>query len=77
MLLTRVQVCDAMLGCRKHSCPRVCHKGPCPPCEKMSVRVCMCGRCVVNKALVIQLCRVANSTGFGLPGLRKSDHVLR
>ena len=35
--------CGAGLGCR-HSCPAPCHPPPCPPCPKVSVQSCACGR---------------------------------
>lgn len=39
-------ICNKPLDCGKHACQKVCHEGPCPPCQKTPSRVkyCPCGR---------------------------------
>lgn len=37
------KLCGAKLSCQKHSCTRVCHAGPCPPCLETSLQSCECG----------------------------------
>ena len=38
-------ICDKLLSCN-HTCPLVCHPGPCPPCEFTSTDpiACYCGK---------------------------------
>lgn len=36
--------CSRPLNCAQHPCPRPCHDGPCPPCQKTSVQLCQCQR---------------------------------
>ena len=36
--------CRKKLACGKHTCPVPCHDGPCPPCDKKSVQLCLCQR---------------------------------
>jgi transcriptional repressor NF-X1 len=37
-------VCNKRLGCGNHSCTRICHDGPCPPCEVREQVQCYCGK---------------------------------
>jgi len=37
-------ICGATLACKSHTCPEVCHPGPCPPCSRSSTQSCCCGK---------------------------------
>uniref|UniRef100_A0A8C5I2J9 Transcriptional repressor NF-X1 n=1 Tax=Gouania willdenowi TaxID=441366 RepID=A0A8C5I2J9_GOUWI len=37
------QSCGCTLNCAEHSCVKVCHSGPCPPCQLQVKQVCYCG----------------------------------
>lgn len=37
------KTCGKILDC-KHSCPRICHDGQCPPCKEVISVSCRCGR---------------------------------
>ncbi|XP_051147620.1 NF-X1-type zinc finger protein NFXL1 [Andrographis paniculata] len=37
------QICGKILPCRLHSCPNVCHSGPCPTCHIPVTQKCRCG----------------------------------
>ena len=32
------------MQCNKHKCTLNCHEGPCPPCDKESIALCLCKR---------------------------------
>ncbi|KAF9487195.1 hypothetical protein BDN71DRAFT_1458737 [Pleurotus eryngii] len=38
------QKCAKSLNCGKHQCPRICHPGPCLPCDIKVTKRCWCGR---------------------------------
>jgi transcriptional repressor NF-X1 len=40
------KTCGRLLDCGKHTCAKVCHEGPCQPCQKtpQRMRFCPCGR---------------------------------
>jgi transcriptional repressor NF-X1 len=42
--LTCGSVCGRTLGCRKHTCERVCHDGDCDACAIREVARCLCGK---------------------------------
>lgn len=37
-------ICRRTLGCKKHSCERVCHSGECNKCEVKDMARCWCGK---------------------------------
>ncbi|KAG6627681.1 hypothetical protein CIPAW_15G146400 [Carya illinoinensis] len=41
-VLTCGQRCDKLLECRRHRCDRICHVGPCDPCEVLINASCFC-----------------------------------
>lgn len=41
-VLTCGQRCDKLLGCERHRCEKVCHVGPCDPCEVVFNASCFC-----------------------------------
>ncbi|KAL3818517.1 hypothetical protein ACJIZ3_004422 [Penstemon smallii] len=59
-VLTCGQRCDKLLDCGRHHCERLCHVGPCDPCEvpinascfcKKKIEVVLCGDMVVKGEL--------------------------
>ena len=38
--------CDNLLLCGEHKCKLECHKGPCPPCDKVHFKACYCEKLV-------------------------------
>ncbi|KAL0425233.1 UNVERIFIED_CONTAM: NF-X1-type zinc finger protein NFXL1 [Sesamum radiatum] len=56
-VLTCRRKCDKLLGCGRHHCERICHVGPCDPCQvllnascfcKKKVEVILCGDMIVK-----------------------------
>ncbi|XP_011083338.1 NF-X1-type zinc finger protein NFXL1 [Sesamum indicum] len=56
-VLTCGRKCDKLLGCGRHHCERICHVGPCDPCQvllnascfcKKKVEVVLCGDMIVK-----------------------------
>ncbi|CAL1409368.1 unnamed protein product [Linum trigynum] len=41
-VLTCGQQCDKLLDCQRHRCERICHLGPCDPCEIPVTASCFC-----------------------------------
>ncbi|CAN0845826.1 NF-X1-type zinc finger protein NFXL1, partial [Linum grandiflorum] len=41
-VLTCGQQCDKLLDCQRHRCERMCHVGPCDPCEILVTASCFC-----------------------------------
>lgn len=37
------EICDRQLECGKHVCDKLCHFGPCAPCEEIETVRCYCG----------------------------------
>lgn len=50
-VLTCGQMCDKLLDCGRHHCGRVCHVGPCNPCEVLVNASCFC-----RKKIEVLLC---------------------
>ncbi|CAA0806864.1 NF-X1-type zinc finger protein NFXL1 [Striga hermonthica] len=50
-VLTCGQACDKLLDCGRHRCERVCHVGPCDPCEVLVNASCFC-----KKKVEVVLC---------------------
>lgn len=63
------EVCGKPLSCgiKAHRCTKVCHAGPCGPCERLVVQHCYCGRKAEPR-----LC-----TGIGGAGRAASSKYLR
>lgn len=38
--------CGKLLNCGAHTCPDICHQGPCYDCHKKIEQACYCGKCV-------------------------------
>ncbi|CAF0811312.1 unnamed protein product, partial [Didymodactylos carnosus] len=36
--------CSKLLSCQHHKCEQICHPGSCSPCNKTSLKTCLCGR---------------------------------
>ncbi|CAI9753586.1 unnamed protein product [Fraxinus pennsylvanica] len=62
-VLTCGQMCDKLLECGRHHCERVCHVGPCDPCQvlinaacfcKKKIEVVLCGDMVVKGELKVE-----------------------
>ncbi|KAI3455104.1 hypothetical protein Pfo_011767 [Paulownia fortunei] len=62
-VLTCGQRCDKLLDCGRHHCERVCHVGPCDPCQvlvnascfcKKTVEVVLCGDMVVKGEVKVE-----------------------
>ncbi|KAJ4835807.1 NF-X1-type zinc finger protein nfxl1 [Turnera subulata] len=41
-VLTCGQRCDKLLSCQRHRCEKVCHVGPCDPCQILVTASCFC-----------------------------------
>ncbi|KAG8379493.1 hypothetical protein BUALT_Bualt07G0094200 [Buddleja alternifolia] len=50
-VLTCGQRCDKLLDCGRHHCERLCHVGPCDPCQVVVNASCFC-----NKKIEVVLC---------------------
>ena len=38
-----IEVCNKVLSCLRHKCSRICHSGPCDPCQMKYSVTCTCG----------------------------------
>lgn len=43
-VLTCGQLCDKLLDCGRHQCQRICHVGPCDPCQVLINASCFCNQ---------------------------------
>ncbi len=68
---TCLEACGKLLPCQKHFCQKLCHTGPCPPCEIPVEQKCRCGASARTVA-----CHIAVRKGNDEDKLEDSDKVL-
>ncbi len=68
---TCLEACGKLLPCQKHFCQKLCHTGPCPPCEIPVEQKCRCGASARTVA-----CHIAVHKGNDEDKLEDSDKVL-
>lgn len=44
------QLCGKPLSCKQHTCPKICHSGPCGSCQETLELICYCGDKIVEKS---------------------------
>ena len=70
------KTCSTLLACGTHTCPDVCHPGPCPPCSKTSTQSCSCGKMAEPRPCSTPVWKCGNKCGKKLKcGHHVCDYV--
>ncbi|ODN04677.1 Protein shuttle craft [Orchesella cincta] len=67
------KTCGKQLGCGKHLCEKICHSGPCGPCNTApeAVLSCPCGQTAISEACTISGIRTRVKCTDPIPTCRK------